>query len=226
MVLLEMKMKRKIALVLPLALGCALAAGVASSAQDTSNVPKTVGPFVAYCATNFKGCGGSSSTAARDTCAAVLELRHHQTRGQHPRDLRSRRMRSCLGAATASFWVRAIVAPATRDACAAVLELRRPIGQLLQEDGYDLAMHAQLSWSCDLANGTTEMAFGGRSRRMRSCLGAATLASASIASPPAPARDACAAVLELRQPPGNGELLAFWLATHAQLSWSCDKCRR
>ncbi len=62
MVLLEMKMKRKIALVLPLALGCALAAGVASSAQDTSNVPKTVGPFVAYCATNFKGCEGEIAT--------------------------------------------------------------------------------------------------------------------------------------------------------------------
>jgi hypothetical protein len=73
MVTLEMKMKHKIAFVSSFALACAFAAGAASVAQGTSNVPKTVGPFVAYCATNFNDCTGEIASDQ-----AILSLTQEQ----------------------------------------------------------------------------------------------------------------------------------------------------
>ena len=62
-----------------------------------------------------------------------------------------------------------------------------------------LARHAQLSWSCDDALGPGSVRAGA-------------------------ARDACTAVLELRQGQhGAGASVRNDLATHAQLSWSCDR---
>ena len=204
------------------------------------------------------------TAAARDVCAAVLELRHRLSAlalggGHGPRDVcaavlelrrarkdtrartreNSRRMRSCLGAATRVAAVHRVPGLGARDVCAAVLELRR-YPQFRESPRPCLATYAQLSWSCDPLAGTSVFMYAG-SRRMRSCLGAATGCPHCTPLKRAEARDVCAAVLELRQrgyalpttrmrsclgaattASNTASRTSRPLATYAQLSWSCD----
>ncbi len=78
----KIEIRLKGPLVFPLAMVCALAAGASAAAQNTSKVPKTVGPFVAYCATSFKDC---ADEIADEQIAQSLAQEQGQTVCQVPR---------------------------------------------------------------------------------------------------------------------------------------------